>query len=56
MAQVLEQVYPGVKLTLGPTISNGFYYEVSILRDQKSQKLTLRKVRMIAFTEFQGKA
>jgi threonyl-tRNA synthetase len=25
MAQVLEQMYPGVKLTLGPAISNGFY-------------------------------
>jgi threonyl-tRNA synthetase len=28
MAQVLEQMYPGVKLTLGPAISNGFYYDI----------------------------
>ena len=28
MAQVLEELYPGIKLTLGPAISNGFYYDV----------------------------
>ncbi len=28
MAQVLEEFYPGLKLTLGPAIENGFYYDV----------------------------
>jgi threonyl-tRNA synthetase len=28
MAQVLEEMYPGIKLTLGPAIANGFYYVV----------------------------
>ncbi|MCB0819774.1 MAG: threonine--tRNA ligase [Bacteroidetes bacterium] len=28
MAQVLEEQYPGIKLTLGPAIDNGFYYDV----------------------------
>ena len=28
MAQVLEEMYPGLKLTLGPAIENGFYYDV----------------------------
>ena len=28
MAQVLEEMYPGLKLTLGPAIDNGFYYDV----------------------------
>jgi threonyl-tRNA synthetase len=28
MAQVLEELYPGLKLTLGPAIDNGFYYDV----------------------------
>jgi threonyl-tRNA synthetase len=51
MAQVLEQMYPGVKLTLGPAISNGFYYDIDF-EDQKKQKLTLRKLR-IAFLRFQ---
>ena len=28
MAQVLEELYPGLKLTLGPAIDNGFYYDI----------------------------
>jgi threonyl-tRNA synthetase len=36
VAQVLEEMYPGIKLTLGPAISNGFYYDV----DFEDQKIT----------------
>ena len=28
MAQALEEIFPGIKLTLGPAIDNGFYYDV----------------------------
>lgn len=28
LAQTLEQLYPGIKLTIGPAIENGFYYDV----------------------------
>ena len=35
MAQVLEEMYPGIKLTLGPAIANGFYYDVDF-EDQKN--------------------
>lgn len=28
VAQALEQLYPGIKLTIGPAIDNGFYYDV----------------------------
>src|SRR5690554_6964462 len=28
MAQALEILYPGIKLTIGPPIENGFYYDV----------------------------
>jgi len=28
LAQALEELYPGVKLTIGPAIENGFYYDV----------------------------
>ncbi len=28
MAQALQEIYPGVKLTIGPAIENGFYYDV----------------------------
>ncbi len=28
LAQAIEDLYPGVKLTIGPAIENGFYYDV----------------------------
>lgn len=28
MAQAIEELYPGSKLTIGPAITNGFYYDV----------------------------
>ena len=30
LAQALEQLYPGIKLTIGPAIDSGFYYDVDI--------------------------
>ena len=30
MAEALESFYPGVKLGIGPTIENGFYYDVEL--------------------------
>jgi threonyl-tRNA synthetase len=30
MAEVLEHFYPGVKLGIGPTIENGFYYDIDL--------------------------
>jgi len=30
LAQVLEHIYPGIKLTIGPAIENGFYYDVDM--------------------------
>ena len=36
MAQVLEEMFPGIQLTLGPAIANGFYYDV----DFGDQKIT----------------
>jgi threonyl-tRNA synthetase len=28
LAQALEKLYPGIKLTIGPAVENGFYYDV----------------------------
>ncbi len=28
MAQALEELYPGIKLTIGPAIDNGYYYDI----------------------------
>ena len=36
MAQALEEIFPGIKLTLGPAIDNGFYYDVDF-GDKKSR-------------------
>ena len=30
MAQAIEELYPGVKLTIGPAIENGFYYDIDL--------------------------
>ncbi|WP_025667298.1 threonine--tRNA ligase [Aquimarina megaterium] len=30
LAQALEELYPGVKLSIGPAIDNGFYYDVDL--------------------------
>ncbi|WP_320053621.1 threonine--tRNA ligase [uncultured Acetobacteroides sp.] len=30
MAEALEAIYPGIKLAIGPSIENGFYYDVDL--------------------------
>jgi len=38
MAQALEELFPGVKLTIGPAIENGFYYDVDLGDNSISEK------------------
>ena len=38
LAQALEQHYPGIKLTIGPAIENGFYYDVDFGEHTISEK------------------
>lgn len=38
MAQALEELYPGIKLTIGPAIENGFYYDVDLVDTTISEK------------------
>jgi len=38
LAQTLEQLYPGIKLTIGPAIDSGFYYDVDFGDYQVSEK------------------
>lgn len=38
VAQVLEEHYPGLKLTIGPAIDNGFYYDVDLGANTISDK------------------
>ena len=38
LAQALQELYPGVKLSIGPAIDNGFYYDVETPRPTISDK------------------
>ena len=38
LAQALEELYPGIKLTIGPAIDNGFYYDVDFGENSISEK------------------
>ncbi|MDC6353638.1 MULTISPECIES: threonine--tRNA ligase [Robiginitalea] len=38
LAQALEELYPGIKLTIGPAIDNGFYYDVDLGEHTISEK------------------
>ncbi|WP_062059508.1 threonine--tRNA ligase [Aquimarina longa] len=38
LAQALEKLYPGVKLSIGPAIDNGFYYDVDLNGKTISEK------------------
>jgi threonyl-tRNA synthetase len=38
LAQALEQLYPGIKLTIGPAIENGFYYDVDFGTESFTEK------------------
>lgn len=37
MAQALQEIYPGIKLTIGPAIENGFYYDVDFGENKISE-------------------
>ena len=36
MAQALQDLFPGIKLTIGPAIENGFYYDVDFMDNKVS--------------------
>lgn len=38
LAQALEELYPGVKLSIGPAIDNGFYYDIDLVDQSLSDK------------------
>ncbi len=46
LAQTLEDLYPGIKLTIGPAIENGFYYDVDtldyVISENDTQKIEKR--------------
>ncbi|MEJ2585214.1 MAG: TGS domain-containing protein, partial [Robiginitalea sp.] len=38
VAQALEELYPGIRLTIGPAIDSGFYYDVDFREHPISEK------------------
>ena len=48
LAQALEELYPGIKLTIGPAIKNGFYYDVDfnnhIITDKDFDKIESKMI------------
>lgn len=38
MAEAIESLYPGVKLAIGPAITNGFYYDIDFLDYEFAEK------------------
>lgn len=43
LAQALQELYPGIKLTIGPAIENGFYYDI----DQGAHSITEKDLKAI---------
>ncbi|MFN4764402.1 threonine--tRNA ligase [Gillisia sp. Q332] len=43
MAQAIEELYPGSKLTIGPAIENGFYYDIDF-GEQKISENDFKKI------------
>src|ERR1700722_7045696 len=46
MAQALTELYPGIKLAIGPPIENGFYYDVDSPTPIKEEDLAKIESRM----------
>jgi len=46
MAQALTELYPGVKLAIGPPIENGFYYDVEFRNPIREEELPKIEARM----------
>ena len=44
MAEALEALYPGIKFGIGPTIENGFYYDVDLGDDRVISENDFQKI------------
>jgi threonyl-tRNA synthetase len=46
MAQAVTELYPGAKLSIGPPIENGFYYDIEFPEPLKEEELEKIEKRM----------
>ena len=44
MAEAVQELYPGAKVTIGPAIENGFYYDFDFPSDVKVTDADLEKI------------
>ncbi len=44
MAEAVQELYPGAKVTIGPAIENGFYYDFDFPEDAKVSDADLEKI------------
>lgn len=47
MAEALEKLYPGIKLAIGPSIENGFYYDVDLSDGQLISEKDFPKIEKL---------
>lgn len=55
VAQAIEELYPGVKLTIGPSIENGFYYDVDLGEGRSISDKDFPKIEKKAIEIARGK-
>ncbi len=55
LAQALESLYPGVKLTIGPAIDQGFYYDVDLPEGQVISDKDFESIEQKALEIAKGK-
>jgi threonyl-tRNA synthetase len=46
LAQAVTELYPGAKLSIGPPIENGFYYDIEFLEPLKEEDLPTLEAKM----------
>ena len=44
MAEAVQELYPGTKVTIGPAIENGFYYDFDFPDEVKVTDADLEKI------------
>jgi threonyl-tRNA synthetase len=47
MAEAIENIYPGTRFGIGPTVENGFYYDVDLPGGQQFSEKDLEKVEKL---------
>ena len=51
MAEAIESIYPGTQFGIGPTVDNGFYYDIDINTQLTEDHLKLIEDKMIDFSQ-----